>query len=450
MNIHDLPVGSYTVVNQGSGAPLNVKNLAPGSYTVTPPKAQNKDTSKSLSPGTNFPGTAGSLGNTLTSFFPGKQIGQSIGTLGGLVNEKIKGVLGGKDNSKFYDISHPTVEQNVGDIVKGTAMVGGLGVGTPTSIGGSIATGAGIGALQGGGQAAVNKGSFGDIARDTGIGAAVGGAVSGAVTGLGNILESTGGKILNSIIKPSLADTKDGFSMDTVKEFDLGGNLQTMHDKTQSALTDLSSQLKEKLQGSDAQIDLNQIYKDTVNDLNSSKMKNFGSNTSMEGALNELKSEITSVSPDGTASIPDAQLIKQGAGNKGAWQYGATDPESSARQKVYNAFYSKMKTAIEDNSPEGVQEINQKISKLIPVMNAIIRRIPVAARSSVLSLSDMIGLTASVMNASALPLSALSMLSKSGSVGNFLANNASNIAGSLSTAAALGSSGLTVPNSKSQ
>jgi hypothetical protein len=37
MNIKDLAPGSYQVVKQGVGAPLNINNLAPGSYTVTPP-----------------------------------------------------------------------------------------------------------------------------------------------------------------------------------------------------------------------------------------------------------------------------------------------------------------------------------------------------------------------------------------------------------------------------
>lgn len=45
----------------------------------------------------------------LVDFVPGaKTLGASIGTLGGLAYEKLKGATGGQDNSKYYDTSAPT------------------------------------------------------------------------------------------------------------------------------------------------------------------------------------------------------------------------------------------------------------------------------------------------------------------------------------------------------
>jgi len=76
---------------------------------------------------------------------------------------------------------------------------------------------------------------------------------------------------------------------------------------------------------------------------------------------------------------------------------------------VYNAFYNNIKVAIEDNSPAGVADINQRISQLIPVQNAVIRRIPVAERNGAISLLDMIGMVGSIAHPAALIPTAMEM-----------------------------------------
>jgi hypothetical protein len=100
--------------------------------------------------------------------------------------------------------------------------------------------------------------------------------------------------------------------------------------------------------------------------------------------------------------------------------FGRTDPDSNATEKVFNTFYNKLKVAIEDNSPPGVADINAKMSQLIPVQNAVIRRIPVAERNGAISLLDMIGLVGSISHPAALVPTALEMGSRSGVVGNIL------------------------------
>lgn len=361
------------------------------------------------------------------SAFPGKQTGQAIGTLGGLVWQKLKGMFGGKDNSSTYDTSAPSPLQVAGDVAKGASVVGGLMV-NPTTLAQTIGAGAAGGALASGGQAATKtSGSAVPTTKDVSTvgkeslkGAAIGGATAGAVSLFGKLIGTAGDKIMNSAIKPSQADIKDGFSMDTIKKYDLGGSLSTMADKTEAKMNDLATQLNDKLQGSDATVNLNDLYKQTESSLITNKAKSFGSNTSIGNALEWLKGEIGAVSDTGEVSIPEAQFIKQGAGKYGAWQFGTVDPESTARETVANNFYNKIKTAIEDNSPEGVQDINKQLSELIPVQNAIIRRIPVAQRNSALSLTDMLTLTASAFNPKALVGFGISLAQKEGSVGNLL------------------------------
>lgn len=383
----------------------------------------------SLVPGANLP--APDLKKTsdlVSSIFPGGKVGASIGTLGGYLWEKAKGLFGGQDNSAQYNLSAPTPLQTVGDVAKGAALVGGLKAPIPATIPGAIAQGAGFGALGSGGEAATKTSDnaiptgedISKIGKALAVGAAVGGAVGGATSLLEHAIAATGDKIQMTAIKPSLADVKDGFSLDTVKKYDLGGSLSTVYNKTQAALEDLSTQLKEKLADSNATIDLTKVYDDTAAAVSGSKLKQFGSNTSVDRALAQLQEEVLTANPSGGLSIPDAQTVKQAAGKMGSWQYGVTDPESTARETVYNAFYGQLKKAIEENSPEGVRAINGEISKLIPVANAVIRRLPVAARNSALSLSDMVTASASILNPHALVGLGISLAQKEGSVGNLL------------------------------
>lgn len=284
----------------------------------------------------------------------------------------------------------------------------------------TVGTGAAYGGLSGIGGAAQQDKSISDIAKSGALGATVGGILGGATYGLSKLVQTAGDKIMLSTIKPSRADIADGFRLDTIKQYNLGGSLSNSYDKTEAELGRLTQQLNSKLANSDATINMTDVLAQTEKNLVGNKLKTFGSNTSLAGALDQLKAELGSVSDTGQMSIPDAQLVKQASGRMGAWQYGTTDPAATAREKVYNAFYSTLKTAIENNSPPGVKEINGQLSKLIPVANAIVRRIPVAERNSALGLTDMLTLTAGILDPRALAGFGISLAQKSGAAGNLL------------------------------
>ena len=390
-------------------------------------------------------------GNIAGAVFPGKQLGQDIGTLAGYGVTAGKEALGmvPKGTTSRYDLSAPSPLQATGDVAKGAALVGTLGAGVPVDFASAALQGATVGGLAGAGQAASNtSGSAIPTGKDlakVGTGAAIGagtGAAVGAGTfGLSRLVASLGNKITNSVIRPSKADIEDGFSVNTIQKYNLGGSLSTMYDKTESTIADLSNQLNSKLEASDASVDLAKVYEDTANSLSSNKIRGFGSNTAINGALEQLQNEVNALGRS-EVSIPEAQLVKQASGKMGAWQFGTIDPEATAREQVYNAFYRNLKTAIEDNSPAGVQGINKQLSELIPVQNAIIRRIPVADRNSALSLSDMVGLVGSVMNPKALAGLGISLAQKSGSVANLLSRYVAPGAAALSTPLAAGSATL--------
>jgi len=327
--------------------------------------------------------------------------------------------------------SQPAVE--AGKLIQPQGTAQKLGFGTekvaealavPTAkagILGNAAQSALISGTQGGIQSLGEGDAYGTATKKGAISGAISGITTGVVGGIGNLIGKVGDKIQLGVLKPSKADIEDGFNLNTIKEYDLGGSLNEVRNKTQARLNDISSQLNTKLASSPERVDMNDVFNQTVQELtDSSKLKGFGANTQIATNLEKLKNEINIVNSEGGLSIPDAQVIKQAAGGFGAWQYGKPDPDSKATEIVFNTFYNKLKGAIEQNSPEGVKELNGELSKLIPVMNAVIRRIPVSERANIISLNEMIGLVGSAMNPMALGPTLLALISRSGTAGNAL------------------------------
>lgn len=316
-------------------------------------------------------------------------------------------------------------------VAGGTQLVG-LATGKPAIAGGLLAGGKaleeGAGPLE-----TVSKTSLG-------FGA---GLVAGKLTDwAGRALGKLGDKITQTVIKPSQADIKDGFNIATIQKYNLGGSLKKSFNKTETTMDDFTKKLNTALAGSKERINLAEQYTNTVKALSGSKLTGFGSNTARTNALKQLEAEIAELPNGGILSVPEANTVKRAAGHFGAWQYGMRDPESTAREAIYNEFYKQMKVAIEKASPEA-KDINKALSELIPVMNAIIRRIPVAARNNVLSLTDVISLVGATFDPSALGVVTATRLGTSGTFGNILSKGAraitprlSSFAGKVSGAAA--------------
>lgn len=364
-------------------------------------------------------------------YIPGAQIGKALGnSVGGIVDSFKQGSI--KPLLEAGDRNNANYSRVVGDVVQSVATPASLAVSAPASLAGRVAQGVGIGATLSGANSSAKGGDAGDIAKSAALGGAIGGALPLAGAGvrqLGKLLGKTGDKIQFSVIKPSQADIKDGFKIETVKKFNLGGSLKSTFEKTDQTIDDLSKQLNAKLAGSNSTLDLSKAYENTAKRLLGNKFEQFGANSAVEKTLEQLRGEIASVGgPNGLVSVMEAQTVKRAAGHFGAWSYGAPTVEATAQQKVYNTFYNEMKTAIEKASPEGVREINKKISELIPVMNALIRRIPVAERNSALSLTDVITMSAATLEPRALALTLANLVSKSGTAGAALSKLGGRIA----------------------
>jgi hypothetical protein len=246
-------------------------------------------------------------------------------------------------------------------------------------------------------------------------------AAGGALRGVKSLAKPLGEKIQFSLIKPLAVDIADGFKVENINKYGLGGSLQTTLKKTEQKLAELTEQLYRKIKDSDAVLDLKEIAQRTAKEVLGKKEKIFGDISRTKKVLESLISEVEEYSGNGLVSLPEAQAIKQAVGKKGAWVFGFRDPDSTAIETVYNKFYNLLKTEIENKAPVGVKEINKQISELIPISHAIIRRIPVAERQNVLGLGDLITGGFSIGSPVATSLFIANRLTKSGTFGKILA-----------------------------
>lgn len=278
----------------------------------------------------------------------------------------------------------------------------------------------GVGSAEMGGITALQtEGDAEKTVKAAKTGAALGVAGWG-IKQLGEGLKWTGNKIQSSVIRPTQKDIKDGFKIENVQKWNVGGSLNDTLRKTTEQMNELSNQLATKIKQSKKTIDLNKTYKIVEDGMGGDKAKVFGDAEKIKSALENLKSEIQLVAPEGKIGMVEAQTIKRAAGAKGAWSHGIPDPDARATEKVYTTFYRVMKKQIEDKSPAGVKEINKLLSELIPIYHATIRRIPVAERNNLISLSDTIGVFSTVFDPKAIPVAIMNKILKMGQTGDML------------------------------
>lgn len=270
-------------------------------------------------------------------------------------------------------------------------------------------------ALQGGGITAAQTGGDKESTITNTI---ISGALPIASALLKPLFSSAGLRIEKAIVKPSQADIKDGFNVKNIFKYDLGGTLQQTADKTHTKITELAGQLRTALGTVKKTIDLNRVLDSAKKELAQSRAGGFGMNTRIAKQLEFLGEEIAAVAKDGKVDISDAQQIKRSVGKLGAWQFGTRDPDANALERAANVFYTKLKQVIENVSPKNVKEINRQLSELIPIENALVRRIPIAERNNILGLGDIASLIPAVggfaLNPANLWLFALSRFAKSG------------------------------------
>lgn len=236
----------------------------------------------------------------------------------------------------------------------------------------------------------------------------------------GKVVGKTGEELLYKIIKPSVKDVKAGFDIKNIRKHDLGGSLPRMLHKTELALQTKGNLLKKELQGSDEFVDLAGAYERTLQRLTGKdKIETFGQNLGVKRALSGLKGELDEFGR-GQVGLWEATQVKRAAGRKGAWVDRFPDPDANAVEEVYDTFYDELKKEIERLGTPAVKKLNKELSEIIPIERALVRRIPVAERQNMFSLTDHMGLIASAFDPRALAVIGASRLSGNGKFANWL------------------------------
>lgn len=124
--------------------------------------------------------------DVVTSIFPGRKVGEAIGTLAGLGATKAKESMGlvPEGTTELYDTSAPTPLQVAGDVAQGALTVAGVKAPLPATTGARIAQTAGFGAGLSGSEAIAEGKQAKDVVEDTVKGAATGAVLQGAFEGI--------------------------------------------------------------------------------------------------------------------------------------------------------------------------------------------------------------------------------------------------------------------------
>lgn len=295
------------------------------------------------------------------AIFPGKQVGESIGTLAGYALSPHK---------QQYDISGPKPSQVAGDIAQGALTVGTLGgAGTTGKFASRLFKTTGLGAGFGASSALKEGDPSSEIAKQAGIGAALGGGLSLAGAGISKIGKIVSENIPNWLIK-SLGAEKD-ITQHVLQNTKLG-TTNSILKRTQSNISNLDSQINKILES-----DVYRSISISRKNLLKSVAQSYGQ-TGGGGTLNseEIAKIIIRVAPQAkgllsreTLTLSDAnrlrKIIDQTLGAKFFLK-----AQAPFNKEVLGSFNSFLRNLVKDSAKETIPLFAEE-SKEITLRNAI-------------------------------------------------------------------------------
>lgn len=244
--------------------------------------------------------TNAQMSEKIQNFFPGRQVGQAIGTLAGYGITAGKEALGfaPKGATAAYDLSAPSPLQVAGDVAKGASMIAGLKVpiAPAASLGQAIIGGAtrfgALGALTGAGEAATQtSGSAIPTGADLGqvatkafwsglTSAAIGGVTGAATYGLQTLMKKGPEALYNNAINVSKKIKAAGKSpAGFLQDEGVWGGLGTMSKTAEQGISDEGAKIAQKV--ADASTDTvnptsSELYSDIKDQAVDTLKKKFG------------------------------------------------------------------------------------------------------------------------------------------------------------------------------
>src|SRR3990167_2581818 len=191
-------------------------------------------------------------GDIFNKIFPGKQVGEAIGTLGGYI---------ASPNKEQFDISAPSPLQVGADVASGALNVAGFkGAGIVGTFGQRVLKMAGLSAGIAGTETLKEGGSAVETVKSAALGGAVGGAIPVIGAGLraiGRQIETLPARFVNSALSRNKAQVLQDISKDKVDDFanyvlksKPVGTANKLLDESVNSIDDLSKQINASLSSS--------------------------------------------------------------------------------------------------------------------------------------------------------------------------------------------------------
>lgn len=261
-----------------------------------------------------------------------------------------------------------------------------------------------------------------DVAKD------VAGAVPEIATKAADKLENVANRMEGSIVKINTPEAKKGASNEFYSKYNVFGDANSVQqqwsDKIKADADILRSLIKEGAQDPNSTVNIKTIIRDArKNIINSGASRAEKRETIL--AFNKVAEELLESYKSGSVDLLEAQKLKQYVGGKGDWLHFngqiVKDPKMAVDAKSHDAIYDALKTTIENKGPEGIREVNKRLSEMIPMELAARKRMLVANRNNPIPLTDYIGALAvagSAAHGNLMPaaIMGLNMASKSGTV----------------------------------
>jgi hypothetical protein len=350
----------------------------------------------------------------------------------------------------------------------GSNVVGGFGAGQVVKSGfkgalkagilSGIKTGASTGALVGAGKSLEENKDALNVLGDTLGGAVSGGATGGilggatatagkvirgvlqpgkTVAGIGKGIKEAGESIQQRVIKPTQKDIKAGFKIENVSKYDVGGNLGDsfvrVKDQIKSNMEELNNIVSTIAPKKRYKFDLENYVDELESKYKTGGVQLLGQGKKVLSEVENLKGELDLALGnnwrDNLSGFEDVLDIKRRAGLNAAFMHDITKSQPTPEEKVWTDFYMLLKDKLEKEAPPEFQAVNRRLSDLIPIEQALIRRIPIAERQNVLNVADIVSLSASAIDPRALTIGVLNRVLKSGTVANKLMQAGSKIEG---------------------
>lgn len=308
-------------------------------------------------------------GNVVNSIFPGKQVGQAIGTLGGLGITAGKETLGlaPKGATAAYDTSAPSPMQVAGDIAQGALTVAAPNIGGGASalgrIGSNTVLGAGLGAT---GAIAQGK-SGGNVAQSAAIGGVLGGGISALSEGVGAIVKNMPTWFTKSAL-PKLKDNTLPYALENTKVLQPASTLLENSNKAVNSYGNQINSILEHPQYANAVGNGAQPIQDVINNLPNAQLDPAKVSNILKQVAPKSKTIIDNLS-NGTATLADKNLLRQEL--DGATKKVFTDkPTLTFAKQVGHEVANALRSDVQTNAPETVP-IFQQFSKELDLNKAL-------------------------------------------------------------------------------